>query len=365
MQQNIQQARIAIIGQGRSGRDIHGHVFKLYPEKYRIVAVAEPLADRRARAVEEWQGADIYEHYSELFGRQDIDLVVNASPSHFHVATTIDLLNHGFNVLCEKPLARYPYEIGAMEDAAAKNKKFFAVFQQSRNCAYYIKMQEVIASGVLGRIAMISTKWNGLMRRWDWQTVQAFGAGSLLNTGPHPMDQCLNLIGFPTDPAPQVFSMLDRINTFGDAEDFAKVILKTPGKPLIDLEINAADAYSPYIYKVCGQYGTFTTNGNTAKWKYYKPEEAPHQKMILAPLANAEGLPIFCGENLPTHEETWEANDTEKDGMVDSTTRFYNLLMESLFNGAPLQVPVWQVKYQIGIMAQVHERNPLSKFVEV
>ena len=360
----MQQARIAILGQGRSGRDIHGHTFKLFPDKYKIVAIAEPLADRRARAATEWQGADIYEHYSELFGRQDIDLVVNASPSQMHTAITVDLLNRGFNVLCEKPLARYPYEIDAMADAAARNKKFFAVFQQSRNCAYYRKMQEVLSSGVLGRVVQISTKWNGFARRWDWQTLQANCAGSLLNTGPHPMDQCLNLIGFPTDPAPQVFSMLDRVNTFGDAEDFAKVILKTPGKPLVDLEINAADAYSPYLYKVCGQYGTFTCGGNDAKWKYYKPEEAPPQKLIRTPLADAEGLPIFCGEKLPMHEETWEAQGIERDGMVDSTSHFYDFLMDSLFNAAPLQVPVWQVKYQIGIMAQVHGQNPLSKFEE-
>ena len=123
---------VAIIGQGRSGRDIHGAYFKSEANKrYRVVAVVDALDDRRARAREEY-GCDVYADYRELFGRSDIDLVVNATFSYQHVPVSIDLLEHGFNVISEKPFAK-SYEDGCRAILAARRSgRMLDVFQQSR-----------------------------------------------------------------------------------------------------------------------------------------------------------------------------------------------------------------------------------------
>ena len=72
----MKKLNIAIIGQGRSGRDIHGAFFKSdLNTKYNVIAIVDTLEERRIRAKEEW-GCDIYSDYRELFGRDDIDLVV-------------------------------------------------------------------------------------------------------------------------------------------------------------------------------------------------------------------------------------------------------------------------------------------------
>ena len=123
----MKKLNLAIIGQGRSGRDIHGKYFLTDPDRFKVVAVVEALEDRRNRAAEEYR-CDTYENYQELFGRSDIDLVVNASFSHMHAHTTIDLLNHGFNVLTESPCARTPEEVQAMIDAAKANKRCLLSF---------------------------------------------------------------------------------------------------------------------------------------------------------------------------------------------------------------------------------------------
>ena len=45
--------RVAILGQGRSGRDIHGaHILK--DERFKVCAIVDPLADRRSRAMQEY-----------------------------------------------------------------------------------------------------------------------------------------------------------------------------------------------------------------------------------------------------------------------------------------------------------------------
>ena len=72
----MKQMRIAIIGQGRSGHDIHSRFLSGDDSgRYKVVAVVDKIADRRERAAGEF-GCDTYEDYHELFSRDDIDIVV-------------------------------------------------------------------------------------------------------------------------------------------------------------------------------------------------------------------------------------------------------------------------------------------------
>ena len=96
----MEKLRIAIIGQGRSGRDIHGAYLQTpqAKEKFEVVAIVEQQEDRRKRAAEEF-GCLVLEKYEDLYYQSDnIDLVINSSYSFQHHDITVDLLNHGFNV---------------------------------------------------------------------------------------------------------------------------------------------------------------------------------------------------------------------------------------------------------------------------
>ena len=155
--------RVGIIGQGRSGYDIHAAHLR-GDRRYKIAAVVDPLKDRRGQAREEF-GADVSATYKPLLARDDLDLVVNASPSHRHVPITLDLLKAGHNVLCEKPFARHVADVDKMVRAAKRAGKLLAVFQQSRFAPYFDQIRKVIDSGVLGRIVMIRIPWNGFSRR--------------------------------------------------------------------------------------------------------------------------------------------------------------------------------------------------------
>ena len=75
----MKKLRVAIIGQGRSGRDIHGKFFKSESNDFcEVVAIVESDEARRQKAASEF-GCDTVADYKELFGRKDIDVVVNAS----------------------------------------------------------------------------------------------------------------------------------------------------------------------------------------------------------------------------------------------------------------------------------------------
>lgn len=350
----MKKLRVGVIGQGRSGHNIHVHSLSLMPEKFQVAAVCDEIEERTNDAVEN-HGADAYTDYKELLKRDDLDLVVNASPSHLHVPITKEAFNAGHNVLCEKPLARRASEVDEMINLAAKNGKLFAIYQQSRFAPYFQQVRKVIDSGVLGRIAMIKIAFNGFARRWDWQTLQEMNGGNLLNTGPHPMDQVLQLFG--TDVMPNVFCKMDRLNTYGDAEDFVKIILTGEGRPLVDVEISSADAYPLYTYHIHGQLGGLTGNTTQLKWKYYKPAEAPKQDLKREPIEGRR----YCREDLVLHEETWEVPKEQTNLFDTMALQFYDNLYNALTNGEELIVKPEQVRQQIAVVEECHRQNPLSK----
>ncbi|MFA5291714.1 MAG: Gfo/Idh/MocA family oxidoreductase, partial [Phycisphaerae bacterium] len=184
----MKRLKVAIIGQGRSGRDIHGNYLIKDKARYKIVAVSDILKERCERAVQEY-GCQVYSDYRQLFRHKDLDLIINTSPSNMHVPVSLEILNAGFNCLCEKPFAQRIKDVDKLIAAAKKNKKILTIFQQSRFAPYFQHIKKVIESGVLGRIVQINVAFSGFARRYDWQTLQKFMGGNLLNTGPHPLDQ--------------------------------------------------------------------------------------------------------------------------------------------------------------------------------
>jgi len=300
----MKKLRLAIIGQGRSGKDIHGKYYRSEANVYYDVKyVVDGDAHRRKVAQEIYPGCQTFADYKALLALDDIDLVVNSTYSEMHYPITKELLLHGKNVLVEKPFARSRYECDELIRIAKEQGVTLAVFQQTFLAPFYLFTKELVASGKLGRILQVDVHYNNFARRWDWQTLQKKCAGGLYNTGPHPVGMALGFLDF--DPNAQVvFSRLDRGLNSGDADDYAKVLLTAPGKPVVDVEVSSADAYSPYNLKIQGTLGTFKCTPAAYEMTYIVPGENPEQPVQETFLQNAEGNPIYCSEKLVKHNES-------------------------------------------------------------
>ena len=351
----MRRLRVGVIGQGRSGHNIHVAALKLMPGKFKIAAVADPLEGRCDDAVNA-TGCAAYTDYKEMLRRDGLDLVVNATPSHLHASVTMEVMDAGFNVLREKPLARRASEVDGLIAKSKKTGKLFAIFQQSRFAPYFQQVRKIIGSGVLGRIVMIKIAFNGFGRRWDWQTIQEYNGGNLLNTGPHPLDQALQLFG--TDVMPDITCVMDRANTFGDAEDFVKLILRGEGRPTIDLEISSCCAYPLHTYQVYGTNGGLKGNMSHLEWKYFKPKEAPKQRLIREPAAAGRA---YCSEKLKWYEKSWDVPASQANMFEYMAKGFYSNLYDALTKGAALVIAPEQVRQQIAVIEECHRQNPLSK----
>jgi len=348
--------RVGVIGQGRSGRNIHTEFLKNLKDKFEIVAVSDLLADRCERAAKEY-GCKTYQDYREMINDKslNLDFVVNSSFSHMHAPISKEIMLAGLNVLSEKPFGKTADDIKELISVSKRTGRFLAVFQQSRFAPYYRKVNEVILSGVLGDIRMVKIAFNNFARRYDWQTLQAFNAGGLYNTGPHPLDQALGFIG--RDVMPNVWCKLDVVNCLGDAEDFSKIMLSYPGRPIIDLEVCSNTNFSPYVYHVYGTYGSLMGNMNHLDWKYYIPAEAPEVKLIREPLPG----PSYCSDKLVFHEDHWDVSDEDKDLFSSMAFRFYSNLYDAITSGAALAVTPEQVCQQIAVIEECHRQNPLPR----
>ncbi|MBW5446477.1 gfo/Idh/MocA family oxidoreductase [Cohnella sp. CFH 77786] len=348
--------KVGIIGQGRSGRDIHGKLLVQLPGHYRVAAIADALPERRERARKEFD-CNTYETWEGMVDQEQLDLVVNASPSHLHYPISLELLNRGMNVLCEKPLAKTPEEVDQLIAASERSGKLLAVFQQSRYHPAFQQIRRVIDSGVLGRIVQVDISLNGFARRWDWQTLQSNNGGNLMNTGPHPVDQALQLFG--TDAQPQITCIMDRANTFGDAEDYVKLLMRGPGRPVIDIEISSCCAYPQDAFNIQGTNGGLHGSSDFLEWLYFKPEEAPPQQLVKEPLINADGLPAYCSETLTWHSDTWTMSLPEGQSLFEHMTeRLYLMLHHALTTGAPLEITPEQVRLQMWVMEECRRQNP-------
>lgn len=347
---------VAIIGQGRSGRNIHGKYFRSEDNAYyRVKYVVDADAYRRETAQHLYPDCETFSDYRALLTLQDIDLVVNATYSEQHYPITKDLLLHGKNVLVEKPFARTRYECDELIRIAKAQNVTLAVFQQTFLAPFYCFAYDTMHAGKLGDIKQINIRYNGFARRWDWQTLQKKCAGSTYNTGPHPIGMALGFLNFDRH-AQVVYSKLDTALTSGDADDYAKILITAPQKPLVDIEITSIDAYSEDNLKIMGTKGTLKASPNAYEMTYIEDGENPPRPVQEASLQDAQGDPIYCSEKLIKHVESGTFDGTAFDV---GTATLYRQLYDKITAGVPMTVTPEMAAAIISVAELVHAANPM------
>src|SRR5215468_7562207 len=112
--------KIAVVGVGHLGKQ---HA-RLYAELGHLAGVVDIL-EPRAKEVASTYKTTAYTDYRELFGK--VDAVSIAVPTTDHARIGVDLLEHGIDVLVEKPIASSREQAEALIKAAQKNKPILQV----------------------------------------------------------------------------------------------------------------------------------------------------------------------------------------------------------------------------------------------
>ena len=345
---------VAILGLGRSGYGIHCRWLSRQSNSFRIVAVADLLADRRARAAREFH-CEAVSDFKTLLGRKDIELVVNALPSHLHPAISATVLRNGHHVVCEKPVAWRTADFDRTVAVARRARRRFVPFQQRRFSPFFEKIRSVIESRVLGEIVAINLTFSNFARRWDWQTLREFKGGALLNTGPHPLDMALCLLGFKKPE--KIFCEMRHANSAGDAEDHVKIVLSSSKKPVVDIEISSCVGFPGETFAVNGSLGSLVGGSAGLRWRYYDPRQAPELQLVRQPIPG----PAYCSEELRFVERNWHPRGRQVDEFSYMCERFYRQLYDSLRSGSPLPIEPRQIRVLVQVLEECQRQSRLCK----
>ncbi|MCB9385025.1 MAG: Gfo/Idh/MocA family oxidoreductase [Bryobacterales bacterium] len=162
-----ERARVGFIGVGNRG--FGGHVrkaaqLKELGAKIDLVAVCDVYEGHRERAADflaEQTGVrpKTYLDYPEMLADADLDAVFIGTPDHWHAKMTIDALDAGLNVYCEKPMTKTVEEAFAVVDAWKRSGKVMQVGVQSTSLPVWSKANEMIRDGKLGKLVQFQTEF--------------------------------------------------------------------------------------------------------------------------------------------------------------------------------------------------------------
>ncbi len=187
--------RIGIIGCGSIA--FHKHMPALKAQKnIEMTAFCDIVEEHAQKAADEFgiSGAGVYADYRELLKDESIDIVHVCTPNREHSVTTIDALEAGKHVMCEKPMAKTYAEAKAMLDAAKRTGKKLTIGYQNRQLASSQYCKNLCEKGVLGDVYFadaLALRRRGVPTWGVFLDEEEQGGGPLIDIGTHALDLTL------------------------------------------------------------------------------------------------------------------------------------------------------------------------------
>ena len=159
---------LALIGSGIQG--IYDTSTALKVPGVKLVAVSDLYSGRLDRAKELW-GDDIFvtRDYREVLGRKDVDAVIIATPDHWHRRISIDALNSGKAVYCEKPMVQKFEEGQELIDVQKKTGRVMQIGSQGMSSLGNEKAKKLYEDGAIGQIVMLDMYNDRYSAEGAWQ----------------------------------------------------------------------------------------------------------------------------------------------------------------------------------------------------
>jgi len=151
------RVRGAIIGAGGRGRYLTGEFKEIGVEMAAVCDVYEPNLQAGLKAAS--TGAKAYDNYKRLLDDKSIQVVVVATPDHWHAQMTIDAVEAGKDVYVEKPLAHTVEDGFRMMEAVRRTKRIVQVGTQRRSMELFQDGKKIVDSGALGTVRLVNSWW--------------------------------------------------------------------------------------------------------------------------------------------------------------------------------------------------------------
>jgi predicted dehydrogenase len=149
--------RAGVIGAGGRGRYLTGQFKEAGIE---VGGVCDVYAPNLAAGLKEAStGAKSFTDYRKLLEDKALDVVVVATPDHWHARMVIDAVEAGKDVYVEKPMAHTIDEGFRIVEAVRRTKRVVQVGTQRRSAELFLNARQIVQSGRPGEIRLVTSAW--------------------------------------------------------------------------------------------------------------------------------------------------------------------------------------------------------------
>lgn len=188
-----EKLRIGIIGCGGIANGKHLPALKELKNDVEMVYFCDIIRERAEQAAKDYGTPDakVCTDYKELLEDKTIDIVHVLTPNRSHSTITVDALEAGKHVMCEKPMAINAEEAKKMVEAAKRTGKKLTIGYQNRHRPDSLYVKQEAESGTFGEIYY--AKATAIRRRavptWGvFMNEYEQGGGPLIDIGTHALD---------------------------------------------------------------------------------------------------------------------------------------------------------------------------------
>ncbi len=166
-----------------------------------VVGLASPNLERLRATAEQFGVPTFASDHRQILEQCQPDLVIVATPPHRHLDQSVDALEAGCHVICEKPTALDAAQSGAMLEAASRHSdRLTLIDHELRRDPKRIAMKRLVDDGAIGRVLRATYAVTSGSRRspdvgWNWLSDLACGGGALGALGSHAIDSLRAILG--------------------------------------------------------------------------------------------------------------------------------------------------------------------------
>lgn len=263
-----ERVRIGVIGCGAIARYTHLRGYAQLPDEVEVVALADPFRENLNLLgdMHSIPADSRYVSYEDLLARDDIDAVSVCTPNYLHGPQTVDALQAGKHVLCEKPMATTVETAMAMLEAAKDTGKILMVGFTHRYMKHNQVTKQLLDEDAIGKPFMIRVRFahDGPYESWaattDWFfRPEKAGGGALLDMGIHALDICRYMLG-------EITTISGQLGTFGKdiaLEDTAVISLGFGGHAMGYIETGWSSKEGVLGLEVYGTEGSIVVDYST------------------------------------------------------------------------------------------------------
>jgi predicted dehydrogenase len=334
---------VAVVGVGFGiGQNHLVGIHEKSNENNTVVAAACDVFNKRRTFAQEkanLKSSDVYDDHRKMLERKDIDAVLIATHDVWHAPISIDALEAGKHVYCEKPMTRYLADAFKVHETVKRTGKIFQLGSQGCSAGGWHKCAELIKSGKLGKLVWsqgyycrnsVTGEWNYPIEsesteanidwpRWlgqvkprpfsaedfhRWRKYYRYCAGPLGDLVPHRLLPLMLATGNPQFPVrvnavgtKNIHSDLEAPNPERETPEHFQFIAEFPDGALITIVVSTVNARSPgfvlYTHKASLEVGTSGESIHLLPERDFADDIDPQ---------NFNGLQM---EDIRVHEKNW------------------------------------------------------------